>query len=79
MTVETAAEWRGSITEKVRGHDLRLSTHNKRLNAHEHRLDGHDVSIARLAVKVGIGAAVGALLGSGLVTFVVYLVLGFHR
>lgn len=76
---ETTAEWRGRVSERLSGHDKDLAAHDKRLDAYGRWLGRHDVSIAKLAVKVGIGAAIGAIVGGGVATFIAYLALGIHQ
>lgn len=66
------ARWQGRVDERLDDHDRELHGDNGLVG----RMSKLERTVDRLAVKVGVGAAIGGLLGGGLVTTFIYLALG---
>ena len=70
--------WRGGVDEKLRGHAADIHDIRENTNLNSSRIGILEVAVGKLAVKIGVAAAVGSLLGGGLVSFIVLLATHTH-
>ena len=67
----TFDRWRGGVDEKLRSHaeDLKDLKHNDARN--DARIGILEVALGKLTVKLGMAAAIGSIVGGGIVSFLV--------
>lgn len=78
MSVPDIERWRGGVDEKLRGHADDIRDLRKRGDDHGVRLGVLEVTVGKMAVKIGVAATVGSLLGGGLVSLVIFYATGGH-
>jgi hypothetical protein len=62
--------WRGGIDQWQRGVDGRFRDAGKQIEALDKRQDEMDRELTRVTTKIGAAAAIGAVAGGAIVTFV---------
>lgn len=73
---ETLAYWQGGVDQTLKTHSEQLRDHDDRLNNHSHRIGVLEVAVGKIAVKIGIGATLGSIIGGGLVAAIARVILG---
>jgi hypothetical protein len=69
--MEAGAErWRGGIDKWVEGTDKRLERGDKKMERLDADIDNLEREMTRVTTKIGLAAAIGSVVGGGIVTLI---------
>ena len=74
--MEGFERWQGGVDEKLRTHADDIRELRDQGQTHATRLGVLEVAVGKLAVKIGFAAAIGSLVGGGLVSLIVLYLAG---
>jgi hypothetical protein len=62
--------WRGGVDKWIEGTDKRLERGDARIKEIDDRQDELDREMTRVTTKIGLAAAIGSVVGGGIVTLI---------
>lgn len=67
MSDTSIERWRGGVDEKLRGHGDDIRELREKATSNSTRIGVLEVTVGKLAVKLGVAAAIGSIVGGGIV------------